>query len=589
MKNNNRSLKEIFVSALEYFKKKDYKTAEFYCYKIQNINPNYFDALSLLATIEAIKGNFAKAKELLIKAIEVQPNSVAATHNLATAYKELGKFDQAISYYDKVLKMSPKHTNAHYNLGLIFYKLKELKKAKNYFKKSIDSEKNYAIAIFWLANTHAELKEFNDAVSCYQKAIEINPNLVTAHNNLGLVFNGLNDFQNAITSFENAVKIQPNHAGAHHNLALTFKNLGKFDKAITSHEAAMKYEPKNLAHDYYLSELKKDFLNPQLKKKIDKILENGKSNNITNIVFGNYLLAKFARKSKNYEGEMNYLIKGHENYFNSRKKKFDLGIKYCFDDVLQISGGVKVKKNDIEKSNKIKPIFIIGVPRCGSTLVEKIIGSGKQLVCNGEETSVFENYINKKILSKQSLNLGSVKDIRNELNDIFKEKGLLSKKSDYIFTDKSLNNFFYLELIKDIYPNAKIINCKRDPLSSIMSIFQNNLTDLAWTHDLNNIFKYFDNYFEIIENYNEINPNELYQLEFEKLSNNPEEESKKLMKFCELPWDKNCLEFYKRKDLISKTASNVQIREAIYKHSIEKYLPYKIYLKKYGEKYSWFN
>ena len=101
-----------------------------------------------------------------------------------------------------------------------------------------------------------------------------------------------------------------------------------------------------------------------------------------------------------------------------------------------------------------------------------------------------------------------------------------------------------------------------------MSIFQNNLTDLAWTHDFNNIFKYFDNYFEIIENYNESNPNELYQLESEKLSNNPEEESKKLLKFCKLPWDKNCLEFYTRKDLISKTASNVHIREAIYKHSI---------------------
>ena len=122
-----------------------------------------------------------------------------------------------------------------------------------------------------------------------------------------------------------------------------------------------------------------------------------------------------------------------------------------------------------------------------------------------------------------------------------------------------------------------------------MSIFQNNLTELAWTHDLENVFKYFNNYLEIINNYNEVNPNIIYQLQFEKLANNPVEESKNLMKFCELPWDKKCLEFYKRKDLISKTASNVQIREAIYKHSLEKYLPYKIFLDKYGKKYSWFN
>ena len=112
---------------------------------------------------------------------------------------------------------------------------------------------------------------------------------------------------------------------------------------------------------------------------------------------------------------------------------------------------------------------------------------------------------------------------------------------------------------------------------------------MSWAHDLDNIFKYINNYFEIINNYNEINPNSIYELELEKLVKNPEEESKKLMKYCEMPWDKKCLEFYKRKDLISKTASNVQVRKAIYKHSLEKYLPYKEYLNEYGKKYSWFN
>ena len=222
-------------------------------------------------------------------------------------------------------------------------------------------------------------------------------------------------------------------------------------------------------------------------------------------------------------------------------------------------------------------------------MVEKIIVSGKKLIPVGEETSVLENFLNDKILQKQSLNLGDVKTIRNELYNIYKQKGLILEKYDYTFTDKSLNNFFYLGLIKEIYPNAKIINCRRNVLSSIMSIFQNNLTELAWTHDLENIFKYFNNYFEIIENFNEVYPNFMYELNFEKLVNNPEEESKKLMKFCGFSWDKKCLEFYKRKDLVSKTTSNVQIRKAIYKHSLDKYIPYKKFLNKYGAKYPWFN
>ena len=307
------------------------------------------------------------------------------------------------------------------------------------------------------------------------------------------------------------------------------------------------------------------------------------------MAYGNYLLAKYEQKRKNHEKEINYLKKGHQNFFLSRKKKFDLGIKYGFDDVLKISEGAKLQKLDEKRKNKLYPIFIVGVPRCGSTLLEKIIGSSKKLIPMGEETAVIENFINQKILEKQSLNLGNVSGIENELSNIYKNKGLISEKHDYFFTDKSLNNFFYLELIKKIYPNAKIINCNRDVLSSIMSIFQNNLTELAWAHDLENIFKYFNTYFEIIENFKETYPNFIYELQFENLIKNPEEESKKLMKYCGLSWDKNCLEFYKRTDLISKTASNIQVRKAIYKHASDKYLPYKKYLDKYGKKYSWYN
>ena len=587
MNKYNGSLKATFGTAVENYKKKNFKTAEIYCYKILSIDPNHFESLTMLATINAIDRNFDKAKEFLRKAIEIQPKNVTAINNLATAYTELGDLKEAKNYYEQVLQIDPKHINANYNLGLVFYKMNEIKKAKIFLKKTVDMQSNYALAFFSLANVHFDLKEFEDAVSCYQKAIKLKPDLVSAHNNLGLVFRMLNDFKNSISCYQKAIEIQTNHSGAYHNLAQAFKESGEFKKAIESHKMAIKFEPENLAHYHFLSELKKDILDIKLKKKIEKLLAESKSNR--NLAYGNYLLAKYERSEKNYEKELDYLIKGHSFFYNANKKKFDLNTKYSFEDVLQISNEAKIEKEDVKNDNEIKPIFIIGVPRCGSTLVEKIIGSGKKLIPLGEETSILENYINKKILEKKSLNLGPTSILRAELYEIYNRRGLISKKFNYIFTDKSLNNFFYLDLIKVIYPSSKIINCKRNVLSSIMSIFQNNLTDLAWTHDLKNIFRYFDNYFKIIEKYKNINPNMIYELDFKKLVNEPEAESKKLMKFCELPWDMKCLEFYKRKDLISKTASNVQIRKAIYKHSSNKYIPYKEFLDKYGKKYSWFN
>ena len=144
-------------------------------------------------------------------------------------------------------------------------------------------------------------------------------------------------------------------------------------------------------------------------------------------------------------------------------------------------------------------------------------------------------------------------------------------------------------MIKQIFPYARVINCRRNAIFSIMSILKNNLPAVPWAHNLEHIFKYFNIYYQMINDFKKILPNFIYDLEFEKLINTPESESKKLMKFCGLSWNIKCLEFYKRKDLISKTSSNLQIRKAIYKHAEKKYLPYKQFLKKYGNKYSWYN
>ena len=305
------------------------------------------------------------------------------------------------------------------------------------------------------------------------------------------------------------------------------------------------------------------------------------------MVYGNFLLSRHERNEKNYEKEFNYLIKAHKNYFKLKKEKFELGVRYCFNDVLKISKFAKLKNGN--KNNKIKPIFIVGVPRCGSTLIEKIIGSGKESIPMGEEINILEHFINTKVHEKKSLNLGEAGSFGNELAGLYKDNALVVEESNFVFTDKSLNNFHYLRLIKEIFPEAKVINCRRETLASIMSIFQNNLTELAWAHNLENIFKYFDNYFKIIDEFKKENPNFIYDLNFDEFTNEPETGSKKLLKYCNLTWDKKCLEFYKRKDIISKTTSRIQIRKPIYKNSTEKYLPYKKFLNEYGKKYSWFN
>ena len=285
------------------------------------------------------------------------------------------------------------------------------------------------------------------------------------------------------------------------------------------------------------------------------------------LAYGNLLLAKFEQQAEDYEKELDYLLKGHNYYFQSKKRKFEAELKYWFDVLPRIEKIISLKKSD-KNSNHIKPIFIIGLPRCGSTLIEKVIASGIKSVPMGEETGIFNTLIHQ----------GS----EEKILEAYQQSDLIKASSNYTFTDKSLENFFYIKFIKEIFPNAKVINCTRNTTSSLMSILQTNLTEAAWAHGLKPIFQFFDLYHQKIEHFKTTFPNFIYDLSYEKFVNKPKEESKKLMEYCDLTWNKSCLEFYK-KDMVSNTASNVQIRKAIHKHSLNKYLSYESFILKRKE------
>ena len=556
MNNKNLTIKETFVSALQNQQKNNLQVAENLYKKILKTDPNHFGSIFYLGTLLVQTKRFELAKPLLYKATQINPNYAAAHNNLGAVLKELGEYQNAINCCQKAIQINPNYADAYNNFGAALKELGEYQKAINY---------------------------------C-QKAIQIQSNFENAYINLGLVFQELGEIHKAINCYQKLSQIQSNPGSAHYNLGKLYVILGDIQKATNSYQEALKHEPENLFYYYHLSDLENTILNSNLKKKIDKIM---KKSNLTkkNLAYGNFLLSNYELQLKNYEKEFNYLLKGHQYYFESENNTFKKDVEYWLDVLPKTKELVNLSKSNIniKKNNYIiKPIFIVGVPRCGSTLIEKIIASGSQYIPIGEETSILSTFVKQKIIQKQSLN-SEIKYSQIKLFEKYKEKGLIQEKSNYTFTDKTLDNFFYIGLIKQIFPYAKVINCKRSSIFSIMSILKNNLPAIPWAHNLEHIFKYFDIYYQMIENFKKTLPKFIYELEFEKLVNDPENESKKLMKFCGLPWHIKCLAFYKRKDLISKTSSNLQIKKPIYKHAGKKYLPYKQLLKKYGVKYSWYN
>lgn len=530
------------------------------------------------------KGNLKLAESLYKKILKLDKNNFDSFFLLGAVSLEKKNFDEAIQLLNKAIQLRPENPNSYQNLGLAFLELGDFKKAKESLSKAIQIKPDHVDAHFNLGNVYKQMRNFKKAQMFYEKTIEIEPNHASALNNLGNVYKKLGEFLKAISSFNKAILIKPNHVRAYHNLANTFNQLGDSEKAIESLKKVLKYQPYNLESIHLWSELDKNILNLNLKKQVNNFM---KSNHLSqkDLAYGNFILSKYEFIDRNFEKEFNYLIKGHQNYFDYKKTFFTKGVQYWINDLPKIKELEKLDTTEIK--TKLNPIFIIGVPRCGSTLVEKIIASGSTPVSIGEETGVISHFVGEKILEKKSLNL-EINDLQSKINKKYEDLELLKKENNYIFTDKTLDNFFFLALIKKIYPNAKIVHCKRNPIASIMSILKNNLGDVSWAHNIKHIFEYFNIYYNKINFFKKSFPSFIYDLQLENLQNNPKEESKKLMKFCELPWSENCLEFYKRKDLVSHTASNRQIRNPVYKDSEDKHKPYKVFLNKFGKKYSWY-
>ena len=585
---NTENIKKKFEIATQSHKVGEFKNAEKFYKKVLDINPNHFESAHLLGTLSAQIKNFNQAKEFLERAIKIKSDYSVTHYNLGNVFVELENIQEAIKCFEKAIQLNPKNADSHNNLGNLLKKLSKIQDAENCYKKAIQLNPGYTNAYNNLGTIFQKNKNFSEAIKYYEKAIKIDPNFASPHNNLGLIFYETGEYQKSINSFSKALKIKSDYAEAFSSLGKVYKELGDFEKSKLCFKKAIKYKSNDLLSLHYLSELDKDTLTMNLESQIAKTIQNKNCTKI-NLAYGNYLLSNYELKRKNYKKEFSFLIKGHQYYFDSQKERFLNGMTYWFNISSQFKKLFNFNEVNIKDSNnEIKPIFIIGVPRSGSTLVEKIIASGDSYIPIGEETHIFHSFI-ENIIKKNQSQITDIDIIRMMIVEKYKKKGLVNKINNYTFTDKSLENIFYIKLIIKIFPGAKFVYCKRNSFSSIVSIIKNNLTEIPWAHNLNNIFKYFDIYFNEFKYFKENFPNPVYELEYEKLVKDPEKESKELLKFCDLPWNESCLKFYKREDLISKTASNVQIRRPIYKDSINKYVAYKDFFKLFEKQYSWFN
>ena len=524
--------------------------------------------------------NLSDAKKNYLEVISKTDTESEAFYGLGwISYKEQ-KAQEACDYLSKACSLDPLNKNYLQGLSEIYLQLGELQAAIKLFQAYLKEKPSDVDVYLKYAFTLAKNKETDLSIQALKQCIELNPKELAAYMSLGELLYHLMQYREAQAVYIDALNNDLKSEGLYKNISKLHIDFGELDQAKVVLENAINCFPDSLVFPYRLSSLDKSVLSPEL---FNKLSHQDPNSAAPDKQFYHYwLLSKYAEKEYEPILEMEYLAKAHEVYIKTTAFPYDAD--HYLKELKQASLTVKEKFEPLKnvQPSELSPIFIVGVPRCGSTLIENIICSGPEQIIKGEESSVISHVVMENLGKDDSdfwLNF------QNQSNENFQRNGLL--KENLRFTDKSLENIFLIDFILALYPKAKIIYCERTPLASIVSILKNNMVSLPWAHKLEDILQYVENSQKAIEKYTEEYPASIYKIKYEDLVTNPEDESKKLMAFCDLEWNESCLSFHNKNDLISKTASHIQIRKKINQNSLYHYKSYEPFFFDAKQHYTW--
>jgi len=508
------------------------------------------------------------------------PNEPLLFNICGACYSELGPIESSVSCFEKAIALNPKYAEAHYNLGAILQKNHHTDKAIKSYKEAISIKHEYPTAHNNLGLIELELGNIGSAVKSFEWAVAYSPEYAEAHNNLGAAFQELDKFDEAIKQYKKAVAIDPRYAQAFNNLGISCQSIGLKEEAINHYERAIAIQTNFPEAHFNLSSIKK-YIKGDIQISKMESLESSNNLDQSGQIFINFALSKVNDDLGNKDDLFKFLNEGNRlrkeqlNYSVDELQAKHLLIKEIFNH-----SPPSINKNLLKDTNFKRPIFIVGMPRSGTTLVEQIISS-HPLVYGADELST---------ISKLATSV--MEDSSSQAKNGITEKSFLSIRQNYlnslsnfnineeIITDKWPLNFQYIGFILKAFPECKIIHLKRDARAVCWSIYKHYFSGNGngWAYNFDDLANFYGSYLDLMSFWHELFPDKIYDINYEKLTTNQKDETKNLLKYCDLDWNDSCLNFHTNKRAV-KTASASQVRKKMYKGSSEEWKKYEEHIK----------
>ena len=581
------------------------------CYqKALEINPDYVDAYKNLAKVFTKLARLDDALSSYNSALRIVPDDTELHIQKGVALEGLDKNDAAIASYKKALTINYDNAKAHHYLGTLNRKLGLLKDAIECYEKALSINPAYAEAHNNLGNIYKDTEHYEAAIECYEKALSIKPDFVEALNNLGVAFKNTGRTKEAVICYEKTLSINSNFYEAYHNLGCALIDLGnsREQEVLACFEKALKINPdfieslysagitlKNLnrkeeAVEYYKRILR---LNPAHAKAQRQLMEVAPDPDHISVIESqikqhagseddlieyHFTLGGLYARKKSY-------IKSFEHYSAGnaiKHKSTNHDAKYFSiytNRLIEVYTKEYFENIHAYGSDSYLPVFIVGMPRSGTSLVEQILSCHPGIYGAGELTTIEEikseiiNEIKPMIPYPECMLSFKTTSIHKYATLYLQQLRKHSASANFV-TDKMPGNFFNIGIIKTLFPHARIIHCKRDPIDTCLSNFISYFSDgNEFSFDLVDLGKYYLDYQRLAKHWRNVFSTNIFEIRYEELVSNQEKVSKELINYIGLQWDERCLNFHEN-DRSVRTASNLQVRKPMYQNSVNRWKRY---------------
>jgi tetratricopeptide (TPR) repeat protein len=521
-------------------------------------------------------GNPLEAMMAYDAAIALDPNFAEAHGNRATLLTQARMYDDALAAYDRALELDPKSLADWINRGALLQETGRHEEALANYDRALAFAPNDPSLLTNRATTLVRLGRNEEAEAVYEKAIRISPRLPLAHVQKGVLLKSLGRHAEAIACFDTALAIDPNDATALRHKADVLYPLGRVEEARALLEKAVVLQPNNVRLYFELGEMKRFSAGDPEIAAMEMLLPKLETGALDDLINVNFALAKaydnVDRKPDSFRhlARANALHRGRLDYDEQAVFANFQRIAEVFTPEFMRSRGEQGNPSGI-------PVFIVGMPRSGSTLIEQILASHPDVYGAGELPDFRETM--KRVAGSPAYPDFVTKLTSAQIGEIgesyVRAISAQAPTTATRITDKMPSNFALVGLIRLALPNARIIHARRDPVDTCYSCFATYFSSSQhFTYDLGELGRYFRAYEQLMDHWRQLLPADaMLEVQYEDLVADLETHARRLVAYCGLAWDEACLSFHTSSRPVY-TASAAQVRQPLYTRSVGRWRAY---------------